>query len=84
MSHSDARTEADISFGLDSVELGQDATSVWCQCGEDFTVTTSEQENKHPQLTIICSLTKQINYDKTAKVCKFFTINVHIYDINNC
>lgn len=45
MSHSDARTEADIAFGLDSVEFGQDATGVWSQCGEDLTVTKSEQEH---------------------------------------
>jgi len=40
MSHSDACAEADLSCGLDSVKFGQDASSVWCQCGEDLTVTT--------------------------------------------
>lgn len=39
MSHSDACTEADLSSGLDSMEFGQDAASIWCQCGEDLAVT---------------------------------------------
>lgn len=39
MSHSDACAEADLSFGLDSVEFGQDAARIWCQCGQDLTVT---------------------------------------------
>lgn len=39
MSHSDARAEADLSFGLDSMQFGQDAASVWSQCGQDLAVT---------------------------------------------
>lgn len=65
MSHSDACTEADFSFGLDSVEFGQDATGVWCQCGEDLTIATSEQDKKNiPRLLIICSMTKLTNRDQ--------------------
>lgn len=41
MSHPDASAEADLSFGLYSVEFRQDAPSVRCQCGQYLTVTTS-------------------------------------------
>lgn len=59
MSHSDARTEADFSFGLYSVEFGQDTTSVWCQCGEDLTIATSEQDKKIPTVNY------HLQHDKT-------------------
>lgn len=61
MSHSDARAEADLSFGLDSVEFGQDAARIWCQCGQDLTVTARKHEGKHSRLCIISNHV-QLNY----------------------
>lgn len=40
MSHPDARAEADVAAGLDSVEFGQDAARIRGQRGQDLTVTT--------------------------------------------
>lgn len=38
MCHPDACTEADISPGLDSMQLGQNPPCVWCQGGQHFTI----------------------------------------------
>lgn len=39
MGHADASAEGDLAFGLDSVELRQDAAGVRGECGQHFTVT---------------------------------------------
>ena len=39
MSHSDASTEADFPFRLDSMQFGEDATGVWGESGQHLTVT---------------------------------------------
>lgn len=51
MSHPDPCAEGDFSFGLDSMEFGQDAARIWCQCGQDLTVAkwrrTRKKKIKH-------------------------------------
>lgn len=39
MGHPDASAEADLAFGLDSVQFGQDAARIRGQCGQNLTVT---------------------------------------------
>lgn len=46
MSHSDACTERDLSSWLDSVEFRQDPASIWCQRGQDLTVTVQKDKDK--------------------------------------
>lgn len=42
MSHSDACAEGNFAFRLDRVKFGQDASRIWCQCGQDLTVTAKK------------------------------------------
>ena len=60
MSHSDAHAEADVSFGLDSVEFGQDAARIWSQCCQDLCVTVWKHD-KHLWLVIIIIGRVQVN-----------------------
>lgn len=47
MGHPDASAEADLAFGLDSVQFGQNAASVWGQCGQDLTVTAVKHKKSN-------------------------------------
>lgn len=53
MSHSDPRAEGDPSFGLNCVEFGQDAAGIWCQRGQDLTVTARKQRNIHASSAVM-------------------------------
>lgn len=53
MGHSDPGAEADLSFGLDGVQFGQEAARIWRQRVQDLTVTARKQKTKHPRLSII-------------------------------
>lgn len=61
MSYSDACAEADLSFGLDSVEFGQNAASIRCQCGQDLTVTALRHKDRvNYQLKLTATISSMI------------------------
>lgn len=54
MSHPDPCAEADFSFGLDSMEFGQDAARIWSQCGQDLAVAKWRRTRKKRKKNQTC------------------------------